>query len=585
MGPKSKIERRWYADLVRPVLPAVSAAVGQVARPGADPWSMPRTGLGGAIVLHVARDFGTRRRRRVRKLAVLAIEAWNQRVFGGLPDASQRSAWLERDLARLAQVWGTLLRKEAGLVSRVLGRLLAEGAFLADFRVPEAVLFLRGAVAAGVLAGDVPDDLHGRLDRLMTWTGLAWEAAQGSVDGDGWRGALHGIGDPIELPEAPAEVALTQARQTLEMLPRCRARRLLGGILDRIDDEGAGRRHPAAWTPLLAPEPAPKRHQPWAGRSELGAFQHRWREPIEQTLAAQTSGSSEALARAVGYLSGQGGKRARAVMVLAAAQACGGHPQRALPAAGAVEWLHQASLILDDMIDEAALRRGGVTLHQATSIPFAAGVAGFVFARIHEALRGMHPAIRDRLVEAAVALADGEQQELRRTGDLTLDLTGYYRVIEGKTARLFACAAAAGALSVEASSARVKALTRYGREAGLAFQIIDDLLDYTGDIDVLGKQPGTDLRESKVTLPALMLLEALPPSDRLELCGLLLDDGGPDTLPRVRRWLVRHGVIELCMARAHEHLERAIGALQGLPDAHGRQLLTELATRMVERRR
>ena len=197
----------------------------------------------------------------------------------------------------------------------------------------------------------------------------------------------------------------------------------------------------------------------------------------------------------------------------------------------------------------------------------------------------MHPAIRDRLVEAAVALADGEQQELRRTGDLTLGMTGYYRVIEGKTARLFACAAATGALSVEASSAQVKALTRYGREAGLAFQIIDDLLDYTGDLEVLGKQPGTDLREAKVTLPALLLLEELPASDRLELCGLLLDDGGPDSLPRVRRWLLRHGVIDACMARAREHLDRAIDALSGLPDAEGRQLLEELAVRFVERRR
>ncbi|MCP4869741.1 MAG: polyprenyl synthetase family protein [Proteobacteria bacterium] len=553
---------------------------------GSDPWDVPRTGLGGAVVVHVARGFGSRGWKRSGKLAVLAVEAYNQRVFLGVPEGADRDALLERDVGRLHRVWSDLLKRDGALVGRVLDRMFASSPSVGDDQVPEAVLFLRGAVAAGVVAGDVPDPVHALLDRHATWLGLAWEAAGGSLDPAGWTGALRAVGlSDGAAPDQFGAVARQQASASLAPLPQGTAAELFESILGHLAPEQASVREPAAWEPHLAPEPSPLHRRPFADGTPLGEFRDRWIDAIEVSIQELASTDSAILARAVRYLHAQGGKRVRPLMVLAAAQAASGDPQRALAAGAAVEWLHQGSLVIDDMVDRAALRRGGATLHTATSVPFAAGVAAFVFARIHRALRGMHPAIRDHLVDAAAALAEGERQELHHTGDLSLDATGYYRIIEAKTARLFAAAAAAGALSVEAPKSTAKALARYGREAGLAFQIIDDVLDYTGDERTLGKVPGTDLRAGKITLPVLLLLDRVPESDRDRLVMLLGRDHAEDHLGWVRARIAEHDVDVDCIARAREHLIRARKAIAGLPGDEGRARLEELAGRFVERQR
>jgi octaprenyl-diphosphate synthase len=465
--------------------------------------------------------------------------------------------------------------------------MFAPSLSVGDEAVPEAVLFLRGAVAAGVVAGDVPDPVHALLDRHVTWLGLAWEAAQGMLTEAGWRGALRAVA--VEVPEVPRErfeaTARAQAARSLALLPRGTATRLFAEILDRVAPERAVGREASAWLPHLAPEPRPREGSSFAAGTELGAFRDRWIHPIDEAVEHLAATDSAILSRAVRYLYGQGGKRVRPLMVLASAEAAGGDPRRALPAAAAIEWLHQGSLVIDDVVDRASLRRGGPTLHTATSIPFAAGVAAFVFARIHRALRAMHPAIADQLVAAAGALAEGERQELRHTGDPGLTITGYYRIIEAKTARLFACAAAVGGLSVEAPRSVVRALSRYGREAGLAFQILDDVLDYTGTAQTLGKLPGTDLREGKVTLPMLLLLERLEGADRERLVRLLGAKDAEDELPWVRARIADHGVDVDCVARARVHLERARRALKSVPGQRGGALLEELAVCFVERRR
>lgn len=587
MGSSGELRERWYGGLVLPVLPTISAAIDKVrSDPANDPWAVPRTGLGGAMVMHVAQGFGTRRwRRKSGRLAVMAVEAWNQRVWTHTPGEAERSALLERDVGRLGSVWSDLLKRDAVLVGRVLDRLFdAEGA--GDHAVPEAVLFLRGAVAAGVVAGDVPDDVHAMLDRHVTWLGLAWEGAQGSLTSASWRGALLSVGLPdLELPAAPVEVARAEAMCTLASLPAGSPTALFQDILGNLTSAASPTRDHAAWLPQRAPEPAPLVARAWADGTRLGNFRDTWAEPIEATLSELAATESEALGRAVLYLRLQGGKRVRPLLSLAAAVACGGEPRRALAAGAAVEWLHQGSLVIDDVLDRAALRRGGPTLHTATSVPFAAGVTGFVFSRIHRALRGMHPGIRDRLVEAATALVEGEQAELRHTRDRQLDLTGYYRIIEGKTARLFACAAAVGGLSVEAPPARIKELARFGREVGLAFQIIDDLLDYVGDEKLLGKRPGTDLAEGKMTLPTFVLRVRLSKEEQLRLDAALTRADGLRELAWVQEQMERHDVARSCRARARTHLVRAKLALSRMPSPEGRELLLDLAERLVERRR
>ncbi|MCA9697696.1 MAG: aminotransferase class I/II-fold pyridoxal phosphate-dependent enzyme, partial [Myxococcales bacterium] len=130
------------------------------------------------------------------------------------------------------------------------------------------------------------------------------------------------------------------------------------------------------------------------------------------------------------YLLGQGGKRVRPLLALAAAKACGGNPQRALPLAASVEWLHQGSLVLDDIIDDARVRRGAPPLHTATSDAFATGITVFLFARVLRRTHAMHPDIRKHLVQAATALAEGERLELQHTAMPQVSITGYFAIIE-----------------------------------------------------------------------------------------------------------------------------------------------------------
>jgi octaprenyl-diphosphate synthase len=339
-------------------------------------------------------------------------------------------------------------------------------------------------------------------------------------------------------------------------------------------------RSPRAWTPEHIHAPTCRRREPVQSSSTVDALRERWGDSIELALAELTASSSDVLTRATDYLRGQAGKRIRPLVTIAAAQACGGDARRSLPIAAAVEWLHQGTLVLDDIIDGASLRRGHAALHTATSASFATGVAAFVFARVVRCSHGMHPDIRRHVVGAAIALVEGERLELRHTGDPSLTLTRYYGIIEAKTARLFACAAAVGALSVEAPRQQVKGLLRFGRELGLAFQIVDDLLDYEGDESSLGKRPGTDLRAAKLTLPLLLVRERIDAASDARLLAAL---GRDDELAWIRSLLTEHDIASRCRARAAAHLDRAIAALAALPHGPDRELLVELARELGQR--
>jgi octaprenyl-diphosphate synthase len=574
---------RWYAPLVAPVLPVVTAALEQL-EPAHDPWRAPRTGLGGAVVIHVARGFGTRRFRRAGRVAVVALEGYNQRVHTAEPDPRERARWLERDIEWAKRAWQSILEKDEPVLRRVMDRLLGPHAEVCDRALPEAVLFLRAAVAGGVIVGDVPDPVHAALDRHATWLGLAWEANRGTLDAEVWRGALGAVGLSEPFPGDADRIARAHAHRALEALPEVPVRRLFADVLASAPAEAReAHRHPRVWQPLttpLATRPRAERPATPPRAGTLAAFGQRWQAPLDEALRALATSRSSTLDRATEYLLGQGGKRIRPLVSLAAAGACGGPASRALPIAAALEWLHQGSLVLDDIVDAATLRRGNVPLHAATSEAFAAGVTAIVFARVVRSLHGMHPEIRAQIAGAASALAAGERLELAHTGDAALSLTAYYEIIEAKTARLFSCAAAVGALAVEAERKHVRALARYGREIGLAFQIVDDLLDYVGDREELGKSPGTDLRAGKVTLPWIFLRERATAEERSHLARAL---GAESELAWVTSSLEARGVPELCRARAEVHVGRALEALSGLPEHEDRAVLTSIAQALVGR--
>jgi octaprenyl-diphosphate synthase len=610
------IETRWYAPLLRPVFASVSRALEQLGV-DQDPWALPRTGLGGAMVLQVARGFGSRTHRQAEQLAVAAVEGYNHRLHLGEPTAEERARWLARDLRWAQRAWQSMIERDEPTLTRVIERLFGRRDEVCDRSIPEAVLFMRGAVATGVVLGEVPESIHAALDEYVTWLGLSWEAHAGMLDEAGWQGALAAIRLAAPFPAQPERVARERAVAALASLPASPALALFRGAVEHPPIELPSRfavRSPSTsesarglqrgWMPLVTPNlvtptlvtPTPRARTSDSRSGALDRLVVRWSEPIEAALHELTKTGSDTLTQATQYLQGQGGKRVRPLLTLAAAEACGADPRRALPLAAAVEWLHQGTLVLDDIIDAATLRRGHVALHAATSDVFATGVAVFVFGRVLRASQGMHPDIRRHVVGTALALVEGERLELLHTGDTDLSLTRYYGIIEAKTARLFGCAAAVGALCAEPDSGssglrllrraepggkHVTALSRYGRELGLAFQIIDDLLDYEGDEATFGKRPGTDFRAAKLTLPLLLLREQLGASGLARLAAALGRDGD---LAWVQAELREHGIAEACRDRAARHSARAVAALEALPISDARETLAALALELGARR-
>jgi octaprenyl-diphosphate synthase len=208
------------------------------------------------------------------------------------------------------------------------------------------------------------------------------------------------------------------------------------------------------------------------------------------------------------HLIAAGGKRLRPVLTVAAARMAGGTSDGGLKLAAAVEFVHTATLLHDDVVDTSDLRRGKVAAHLIWGAAPAVLVGDFLFARAFELMveTGSLRALQI-LAHASSVIAEGEVLQLTRSNDLALEQATYLQIIQAKTAELFAAAAESGAVSAGADEARVQALRSYGLNLGLAFQLVDDALDYEASAEALGKNSGDDFREGKVTLPLLLAVE------------------------------------------------------------------------------
>ena len=208
-------------------------------------------------------------------------------------------------------------------------------------------------------------------------------------------------------------------------------------------------------------------------------------------------------------------KRLRPLLTIAAARLSGARDDACLKLAAAVEFIHTATLLHDDVVDSSELRRGRVAAHLIWGAPASVLVGDFLFARSFELMvrAGSMPAL-EVLARASRVISEGEVLQLTRSHDLDLSQDVYIEIIKAKTAELFAAAAEAGAISAGASPERCRALRKFGQDLGLAFQLVDDALDYSGDAGTLGKNPGDDFREGKVTLPLLLAMTRTGSSER-----------------------------------------------------------------------
>jgi octaprenyl-diphosphate synthase len=283
------------------------------------------------------------------------------------------------------------------------------------------------------------------------------------------------------------------------------------------------------------------------------------------------------------YIISAGGKRIRPMLVLLFSSALGFVGRERFELAATVEFIHTATLLHDDVVDESALRRGRQTANALFGNSASVLVGDFVYSR---AFQMMVSANRMRVLEvladATNVIAEGEVLQLMNMHDPDLSVADYLRVIRFKTAKLFEASARIGAVLAESEPDVEESCASYGRSLGTAFQLIDDLLDYEGATAQLGKNVGDDLREGKPTLPLLLAMERGNVAER-ELIRHAIEHGEVARLPEIVE-IVRHtGAIDATRDAARAESEKAGRALVVLPPSPFRQALLELCFRSVER--
>ena len=287
----------------------------------------------------------------------------------------------------------------------------------------------------------------------------------------------------------------------------------------------------------------------------------------------------------VRYVLATPGKMVRPALVCLSAQAGGGAGEARLWIAGAVELIHVASLIHDDIIDASDVRRGEPTVNAQWGNQIAVLLGDYLFAKAFDLLsRVRDPQVSLAMAAASVEMSQAEILQIKYGGEPHADEDVYFRIIRGKTAHLFSAACRAGGL-VAGNAPAAEALARYGLEWGMAFQITDDALDLTSRAEELGKPIHSDIRGGKVTLPVIRALREASPADRSRLLTLL---GGPlrdGQMAEVEDLLGRYQAVEYALDVAGGFSARAVEALRPVPDGPAKESLLRLAEFVVVRSR
>ena len=284
------------------------------------------------------------------------------------------------------------------------------------------------------------------------------------------------------------------------------------------------------------------------------------------------------------HLIAAGGKRLRPLLTIAAARALGGGGDKAHKLAAAVEFIHTATLLHDDVVDGSEMRRSKVAAHLIWGSASSVLVGDFLFARAFElmveteSLRALHI-----LARASSVISEGEVLQLTRSRDLKLEQETYLEIIGAKTAELFAAAAETGAVAAGASDGRIADLRAYGRNLGLAFQLVDDALDYGGQSEVLGKNAGDDFREGKVTLPLLLAAARTPGEEGFWRRVIVEAEQQEGDFRRAREMIVGAGALQATLALAGDYADAAKASISGLADSEWKTALEALADFAVSR--
>ncbi|MEO8670001.1 MAG: polyprenyl synthetase family protein [Tahibacter sp.] len=319
------------------------------------------------------------------------------------------------------------------------------------------------------------------------------------------------------------------------------------------------------------------------GYSEVQALARTDMDAVDALIRARLASDVVLINQVSEYIVGSGGKRLRPTLHLLAARAAGYTGDQHVQLAAVIEFIHTATLLHDDVVDESDLRRGRKTANAVWGNAASVLVGDFLYSRSFQLMVELERLrVMSILADTTNAIAEGEVLQLLNIGNADTDEAAYLRVIERKTAVLFAAATRLGAVLAGLPADQEQALHRYGMDLGYAFQIADDLLDYVSDADTLGKNIGDDLAEGKPTLPLIYAIARSTPEQAASL-RRALESGGLDSLDNIVSAIRESGALESTREKALEYAASARAALSTLPASPYRDALDALALYAVDR--
>lgn len=305
---------------------------------------------------------------------------------------------------------------------------------------------------------------------------------------------------------------------------------------------------------------------------------------MDVVIARRLQSEVPLVAQVSQYIIAAGGKRLRPALVLLMCGALNYRGEERFALAAVVEFIHTATLLHDDVVDESTLRRGRSTANEVFGNPASVLVGDFLYSRAFQMMVEVGDMrIMQTLAEATNVIAEGEVLQLMNMHDAALSEEGYLRVIRSKTAKLFEASARLAALLAKTPPAVEQLCAEYGQALGTAFQVIDDVLDYDGDVAEMGKNLGDDLREGKVTLPLIIAMQRGTEVERATI-RQAIETGGTGQMAQIVAIVQQTGALQATREAAAAEARRALNALQTLPKNPYSDALEQLASQLLARR-
>ncbi|MDR3424506.1 MAG: polyprenyl synthetase family protein [Alphaproteobacteria bacterium] len=335
----------------------------------------------------------------------------------------------------------------------------------------------------------------------------------------------------------------------------------------------------------IIPLEQPRKHRPNAALEVLTSLVAEDVFAVNQLIVQRMESRVDVIPRLAGHIIASGGKRLRPLLTLACAALCGYRGQRHRKLAASVEFIHTATLLHDDVVDDSALRRGNPSANALFGNEASVLVGDFLFSRAFELMveDGSIDVLRV-LSHASAVISEGEVLQLMTTGDSATSEQAYLEVVRAKTAELFAAACRIGAIVTSRPASEEEALRTFGLNLGIAFQIIDDVLDYSAEQERLGKTVGDDFREGKVTLPVILAIHRGTEAERAFWKRALNEgDRRDNDFAHAQDLVNRHHALRDATLRARHYGAIARDALGMFPDSPIKQALLDIVDFTIER--